>query len=264
MSQIPDIKLGSVLISLLEAEPGQEKALHRWYERDHFYSGCMVGANFFSGRRYVATRPLKAMRFPAQSPITEDISKGSFLTIYWMLEGRYEEALDWSIQQVHQLHSQKRMGPTKTNISSGFYRYDWGCFRDTDGVPAELALEHPYRGVAITYIDSREGVSREDFHKQCTQALEAAQANSACAMSLCQQTLPLPDSVPSYVPRTPESILRKRSVIIHFFEEDPGQCWPAFMANFSRALEKNKCADIVLAAPFLPTVPGTDTYIDQL
>lgn len=264
MSQIPEVKLGSVLISFLEAAPEQQKEMNRWYERDHFYSGCMVGANFFSGRRYIATRPLKDMRFPAQSPITEDISKGSFLTIYWMLDGRYEEALDWSIKQVHQLHDQKRMGPDKTNISSGFYQYDWGSFRDDDGVPAELALEHPYKGVAMSYIDSRDGVSREEFQTLCTQALDAAQSDSACAMSLCLQTLPLPDSVPSYVPRTPEDILRKRHLILHFFQEDPAECWPEFMKDFSTALDKTDCADIVLAAPFLPTIPGTDTYIDQL
>lgn len=264
MDLIPEVKLGNVLISMLEAEPGEERKLNRWYERDHFYSGCMMGANFFSGRRYIATRQLKDMRFPRQSPITEDVSKGSFLTVYWILDTRYEEALDWSIKQVHQLHDQTRMGPNKTNISSGFYQYDWGSFRDEDGVPAEVALEHPYKGLAMSFIDSRDGVSREDFESQCKQALEAAETDSPCAISLCLRTLPLPDSVPSYVPRTPEEILRKRYLLLHFFEQEPASCWRDFMNSFTAALETSGCADTALAAAFLPTIPGTDTYVDQV
>ena len=264
MNRILEIKLGNVLISLLEAEPGHEKELHRWYERDHFFSGCMIGASFFSGRRYVATRKLKAMRFPTHSAITEDISKGSFLTMYWMLDGQYDQTLEWSIKQVNQLHNQKRMGPAKLNVSSGFYHYEWGRFRDDDGVPAELALEHPFKGVSISYLDSREGISQETFKAECGKALDVAQAGSACSMSLCLQTLPLPDSVPSYVPRTTERTLRKRHLILHFFQDDPAECWSEFMETFSSTFEKSNCANIVLAAPFIPTIPGTDAYIDQL
>ena len=68
MREIPEIKLGTVLFSIAEAKPGHEKEYNRWYERDHFFAGCMVGANFFSGRRWVATKPMKAQRFPAQTP----------------------------------------------------------------------------------------------------------------------------------------------------------------------------------------------------
>ncbi len=37
------IKLGSMLLTLVEPHRGHEVAYNRWYERDHFYSGCMVG-----------------------------------------------------------------------------------------------------------------------------------------------------------------------------------------------------------------------------
>ena len=73
------VRLGSLLVSLLEPEPGDEVGFHRWYERDHFYAGCMAGPGFFAGRRFVATRALKALRAPAGAkPFGGDLSRGSF------------------------------------------------------------------------------------------------------------------------------------------------------------------------------------------
>ena len=64
------IKLGSMLLTLVEPHRGHEVAYNRWYERDHFYAGCMVGPYNFAGRRYVATADLKARRDPDPSAIT--------------------------------------------------------------------------------------------------------------------------------------------------------------------------------------------------
>ena len=66
------VALGSVLVSLLEPERGREAAFHRWYERDHFYAGCMVVPWFFAGRRFVATRELKALRAPRDPRLDGD------------------------------------------------------------------------------------------------------------------------------------------------------------------------------------------------
>ena len=71
-----EIALGSVLVSLLDPTPGQESAFHRWYERDHFYAGVMVGPWFFSGRRYVATRALKDLRGSGPSPEGDVVRSG--------------------------------------------------------------------------------------------------------------------------------------------------------------------------------------------
>jgi hypothetical protein len=265
---IPEIKLGSVLLTLLEPAPGFEKEFNRWYERDHFYAGCMIGANFFSGRRWVATRALKALRFPADTPITDDLMKGSFLASYWILDERYEEALQWSIAQVHQLHAQQRMDPPRDNITSGFYRYEFGTFRDEDGVPAELALEHPFKGLGITFIDFHAGDNSNEpagaARQSLTAALDSAMEETHCCMSLCLAPQPLPDSVPAYVPRVAHDILRRRRVLLHFFDADPAESWQPFADSLLSQLHKHCRADIVYAAPFIPTIPGTDTYLDQL
>ena len=54
MNPIAPIQTGSLLLSLLDPKPGDATGFHRWYERDHFYSGCMLGPGFFAGRRLAA------------------------------------------------------------------------------------------------------------------------------------------------------------------------------------------------------------------
>jgi len=57
-----EIRLGSALFTLVEPHRGHEVAYNRWYERDHFYAGCMIGPWYFAGRRWVCTRELKDLR----------------------------------------------------------------------------------------------------------------------------------------------------------------------------------------------------------
>jgi hypothetical protein len=52
------IKVGSMLLTLVDPHPGFEHAYNRWYERDHFYAGCMIGPWLFAGRRWVRDRGL--------------------------------------------------------------------------------------------------------------------------------------------------------------------------------------------------------------
>ena len=58
---------------------GHEVAYNRWYERDHFYAGCMVGPWLFAGSRWVATRELKDLRFPDDSPIAKPTRQGGLV-----------------------------------------------------------------------------------------------------------------------------------------------------------------------------------------
>ena len=35
------VRVGSMLYTQVDPEPGYEVDYNRWYERDHFYAGCM-------------------------------------------------------------------------------------------------------------------------------------------------------------------------------------------------------------------------------
>ena len=52
----------------------------------------MTGEHFFAGRRFVATRDLKALRYPASSGSIADSSSASYLALYWM---DYMLGLQW-------------------------------------------------------------------------------------------------------------------------------------------------------------------------
>src|SRR5580700_11040005 len=103
------VKVGSMLMTLVDPHRGHEVAYNRWYERDHFYSGCLIGAWTISGARYVATADLKALRYPPNSPVCPDPMGGSYVSIYWILAGKFGEWMKWGTDQVNWLHANDRM-----------------------------------------------------------------------------------------------------------------------------------------------------------
>ncbi|HLG86608.1 MAG TPA: hypothetical protein VKZ79_05360 [Alphaproteobacteria bacterium] len=265
MKDIPEIKLGTVMFSIVEPKPGHAREFHRWYERDHFFAGCMIGENYLSARRWVATRPLKALRFPADTPIVDDIRKGSYLVTYWIQAGTYEETLRWSVDQVLQLHKQNRMQPARDNVSTAFYQYPWGAFRDPDGVPPELALEHPYKGISVVMIDRADGVTDAQLSGWLRdKELPRFQSGSPVAMTLAFRPESLPDDAPKYVPRPDPAELDRRYLLLSFLEQEPGEWWRTKFGELERALTASRLGRVIYAAPFIPTVPGTDKYVDEL
>jgi hypothetical protein len=258
-----EVGLGSVLVSLLDPSRGEEVAFHRWYERDHFYAGCMVGPWFFAGRRFVATRPLKDLRFPESSTLLDDVRAGSYLALYWILAGHHAEAERWAVDQVNRLIADDRMLPGRVPVHAGFYHYRWGVFRDEDGVPAELALDHPFAGTVLTMLEREPGVSPEALdHWLQEEHLPALLPGSPAACCLGLEPVPLPEDAPSYVAR-PEG-LDRRLLLATFVESDPRECWKELFAEPVRRIEERGLARASLAAPFIPTIPGSDRYSDEL
>src|SRR5947207_12084780 len=157
-----EIRLGSALFTLVEPHPGHEVAYNRWYERDHFYAGCMVGPWLFAGRRWVATRPLKDLRFGAEPDVFGGRELGSYLAVYWILEGRHDDHVDWALRQVTWLHEHGRMFAERDHIHTLLYRHAWTA-QAGDGVPAELALDHPFGGLTATLVELADGVQPDEL-----------------------------------------------------------------------------------------------------
>src|SRR5579884_1713392 len=118
------IKLGSMLVTLVEPHKGHEVAYNRWYERDHFYAGCMIGPGWFAGRRWVAPRELKNLRFPENSPFAEPLDAGSYLATYWVHLADLEAASKWAGEQVVWLYQNGRGFPERTHAHTGMYTPD--------------------------------------------------------------------------------------------------------------------------------------------
>ncbi|MCA1833349.1 MAG: hypothetical protein ABR548_06620 [Actinomycetota bacterium] len=257
------VKLGSMLLTIVEPWKDHQVAYNRWYERDHFYAGCMVGPGILAGRRFVATRPYKELRYPADSPIAPDPMVGSYLALYWISKAQSQEWGGWAAKEVHRLHRENRMFAERDHVHTKMYRYDFGAFRDDDGVPAELALDHPFRGAAVVIGEATAGVDRARVGAWYRdEYLPNTLAGSAVAMCLYFTPVPIPEDAPADVPRVAGD--KQRFVTLWFLDRDPMDVWNDRLAAHGKELERMGLANLLWASPFIPTIPGTDTYTDQL
>jgi hypothetical protein len=259
------VALGSILVSLLEPAPGKVREFNRWYERDHFYAGCMTGAHFFSGRRFVAPRSLRALRYPASSAAIDDASIGSFLALYWMERGHHEEAEDWSLERVLWLYENGRMdgGGARKAVHAGFYRHSWAALRDEDGVPPEVALDRGFPGLVMVLSERPEGVAA-DARDRWMQTQRLPQRLPASPVALCLSLTPLelPKASPAY--RAPAPGFDRRHLELYFLDETPDAVWEAEFAELGAAQSAAGMGEVLFAAGFVPTVPGTDRYVDEV
>lgn len=245
------IRLGSLLFTMVEPRPGFETAYNRWYERDHFYSGCMIGEYTVSGGRYVATRAEKAKRFGAAGT---DLSKGSYLALYWILDGHHQDWDAWAVKQVNILHATGRMFKERDHIHTSFYNYDAEYNAPGSAMPIELALDRAYAGIVAFIIDlkpGRTGADLVEFLRAC---------NLPGDVALSGSPLPLDPTSPKDVPVETND----RAVFLSFSIEDPKAVWEERYAPLGKAIEEAGIGTIAIASPFVPTVPGTDIHIDKL
>jgi hypothetical protein len=257
------VKLGSMLFSIIEPRRGHEVAYNRWYERDHFYSGCLVGPYNFAGKRFVATAELKTLRDPDPSAITGAPARGSYVALYWILDGHLDVWNEWALQQINALHDAGRMFDERDHVHTLFYRYSWEYRRDPDGVPIELALDHPYRGFVPVFIDRAEDVTTEALWEWLRgEHLPGLLPGSDADLVAAFTPIPMGGEAPGDVPR--EESNDRRTLLLWFLATPPEVAWEPVMVEHRRRLQESGLGTVVAALPFIPTIAGTDTYTDKL
>jgi hypothetical protein len=250
-----EVRLGSMLFTLVEPHPGREVAYNRWYERDHFYAGCMVGPWLFAGRRFVATRALKDLRFGTDADLFGGADLGSYLAVYWILEGRHEDHVDWALRQVQWLHANGRMFGERDHIHTLLYRHEWTARGAGNGaVPAELALDHPFGGLTATLVRPAAGVT-------ATALGDYVRDRFSPELELGFSPIPLPPDAP--VSQQGHDRLDGCLLNLSFTAAAPDTWWDE-QRTAAAALAGDGIGDMLWTAPFIPTIPGTDTYTDQL
>jgi len=256
------VKVGSMLLTMVDPLPGHEVDYNRWYERDHFYAGCMVGPWLFAGSRWVATRDLKALRFPDDSPIAKPTVKaGSYVAIYWIHEGKLDEQRAWGNEQAHWLYKNNRGFNERTHVHTLLYTLDWVHHRDADPVPLELSPDHRFSGLVTVAIERNEGVEQARLDAWLREThLPEFLAGSPVAS--CSTWSPIPQGEgPMPIPRVERTHLL--DLQLYFLDEPAAQSWPKFV-EYGKALAATGLGRVVFASPWLPTSPGTDRYTDQL
>ncbi len=253
-TRVKPIKLGGALVTIVEPHRGHEVDYNRWYERDHFYAGCMIGAWTISGTRYVATRAHKDVRFPAESPVASPVDQGSYVAIYWVLAGKFGEWIKWGTDQVNWLHDNDRMFEDRDHVHTAMYKLRGEAHAVADGVPVELALDRGYPGLVVMMAEPPEGADAA-WLTDWVSVRPTGPADQVTALT----SVPLLANAPKDVPLTPET---ERVTLLWWSERDPLEDWAAYEA-FAADLA-TAGGQVVFAAPFVKTVPGTDEYTDQL
>ena len=264
------IRIGTMLYTLVEPHRGHQVEYNRWYERDHFYAGCQIGAYNFAGGRFVSTAPLKELRYPeagaaegGPEPLVGDPQIGSYLGIYYVLAGHHDEWNRWAVDQVNTLHAAGRMYDKRDHIHTGLYHFEWEYRRDEDGVPAELTLDHRFPGMVSVFIEPTDGTTPEQVGAWYRDVyLPSVLPGSPVATVLAFSPLPLLADAPGDVPRG--ETLDQRVLLLFFVDDGPAGSWDAVFAEQGRAVADAGLGHVLWASPFIGTVPGTDTYTDQL
>jgi hypothetical protein len=249
------IRVGSLLFTMVEPHKGHEVAYNRWYERDHFYAGCMIGAWQFAGALYVATKDCKARRYPKESPITPDPSIGSYLAVYWVLDDHHDDWNKWGVEQVNWLHANDRMFNERDHIHTALYEYAGEANAPGSSMPVELALDRHYAGMITLIGEMTDGID--------SAAVTSWFQDLPCPgdVALIGTPLPLRGDRPSDVPDTQAA---NRVLIMTWVEDDPLKAFDDRFASLGDQFADAGLGRIVFASPFLTTVLGTDTYTDQL
>ena len=147
------------------------------------------------------------------------------------------------------------MFPHRDHVHTLMYKYRGEVHADPDGVPAELALDHRYPGLVLVIGELADGVKD-------TQITEWVQSRPLPSDQVVTFTpIPLLGNAPSDVPRDEA---KDRFCHLYFVEGDPVAVWDEQFASLGDDLAATGLGTIVFASPFIATVPGTDTYTDQL
>src|SRR5690606_22214468 len=144
------------LISLVHVEPGAERNYNSWYDDDHYYSGVLSLPWTLGGARWIATRELRALRYPADSSVTDDLDRGAFLNTYLAAAGRFDEFVYAAGIAYDRLHRQHRMNQDgeRSQVYTGMQEFV-GSVRRDGLVPLPIhAFTYPYRWSALEVIEA--------------------------------------------------------------------------------------------------------------
>ncbi|MFI6037455.1 hypothetical protein ACIBBD_25425 [Streptomyces sp. NPDC051315] len=255
---------GHALITLVEPHPGHEYAYNRWYEDDHYYAGAMAMPWMYAGRRWVATRDLQLLRRPEKSAVAQPVTAGCYLSTYWITDGRYDDHMRWTVAINKRLNRDARVYRDRTHVFTAFQDHEATVYRDGAAGPRDLhALDHPYAGLVLQVIDAESSSRRAALLEWLrTRHLPAHLAASPAAMVTVFRPTPLPGDRMTYVKQV-EGV-DTRLTLLWFLETDPRECWAAHFTGLEETVGESGLGGVELLAPFIPTVPGTDRYVDQL
>jgi hypothetical protein len=199
------------------------------------------------------------------------VDKGSYRATYFIHQGHEPEHYAWANRQVFELYANGRGFEERSHAHTSLYFTVGSDHRDPEGVPAHMALDHPYQGLVSVHVD-RDGDLK---HPEFAEWFSSTAAPALFADAADGSPSPV-DQVLHWRPIIPKGAegdapmelgtgpgTRQRSMQLLFLNADPRDCWDR-ITEYAALVDASGPATVRLVAPFIPTIPGTDTYTDQL
>ena len=232
------VDVGTAIVSYVEPHAGMAREFNRWYERDHFPAAVLAGPGVFSGARFVATRECKSVRAPGV--LFGDPAIGSYLSVAWFLPGAKAGWDAWVGAQMKALVADGRMFAGRDHLHTAVYEYAWEV-GIAEAPAAPMVLDRRFPGVVAI------AVAGEDDTERCARAIVAPELPVVVTLRREQVLVSVLDDVAPHV------------LMLAFVDGDVLDVWRRRVEPALSSL-----AGVGFAGPFLATVPGTDTYVDDL
>jgi hypothetical protein len=170
----------------------------------------------------------------------------------------------WTVGINKRLNRDHRVFQDRTHVFTAFQDHMTTVYRDGDDGPRDIhALDHPYAGLVLQVVDT-------DSPAKCDQLLAWLRddhlpkrlAGSPAAMVTIFAPTPLPLDRMTYVKQVER--VGTRLTLLWFLQHDPRDVWRDHFASLDTEVGGSGLGKVEFVAPFVPTVPGTDRYVDEL
>ena len=260
--------LGHLIVAIAEPFRDSIETYDEWFEGHHMYDAVLVGPGAFAAQRYVATRDLKALRYPGDGGVFADASTGSFVALYYLAPGTAEAHFAWSFPQNAWLVATGRNNADRTLVLTWLCDTAGAIVRTGHRVPPQVALDHPYAGIVMLWIERADDASLDDLRTALIDEHLPALVSGDTRVQQVQLWSPrdFPDT--RGTPTTPGSVVVNQAVgrqflAVCFLDDLPATRWESVFVPFGERLAADGVS-VRLAAPWVPTARGAGTRLDEL
>jgi hypothetical protein len=258
--------MGSAFVSIIDPTIGHEREYNRWYEDDHYISAAMTLPWFFAGRRWVAPKSLRALRYPSDSSVIDPVDNGIYMHNYWIATDHWEDVVPWLDTMTKDLIAEGRILPHQNLIHNAFHSYVGAHYRDGDAGPRDVhALNYPYKGVVCEFIHAHTDADRPELLSWLRdEHIPEVLKGSSVAMCLTFVPMHYPEAIVSGGLLKDHPDIDRRVTLLWFLDDEPADCWDASFANLGKVTEASGKGRVEFCAPFVPVIHGTDCFVDEL
>jgi len=254
------VALEGVVYTLVDVHEGHDARFEEWYENDHFYAGGVLAPYVLSGRRWYASKGLRASRFVSPACPLPDPGAGTNLATYFVTAGGLRSFYDWINPQLVTLRSGGRMFADRTHVNTDGYRLESILgFPGASAVPAHVVGDHPFAGLFVAYLDASGGEPPDPG--AALPAGTLALSLRPNVGSLNEDSLGLAAAQPGMdFPAVGGAPVR---LVMAFLTEAP-QADPAWSADLAGRVARLTGSAAVWGGGFRPVVPGSRAHLAEL